>query len=68
MATIQNIAQIKPSFMRAKTVCQYLSIGRTKLHELATLDPTFPSKITLSPRCVGWTKAQIDAWLESKIN
>ena len=56
-----------PELLRPKTVCQYLSIGRTKLHELDTLDPTFPRKIRISSRCVGWTKTQLDDWLQAKI-
>lgn len=58
--------QPEQAFFRPADACKYLGIGRTKLHELSECDPSFPRKIRISPRCVGWTRAQLDAWLESK--
>ena len=57
--------QTQQAFYRPADACQYLGIGRTKLHYLAELDPTFPRKIRISSRCVGWTRKQLDTWLES---
>ncbi|NVD36821.1 helix-turn-helix transcriptional regulator [Marinobacter lutaoensis] len=54
------------AFFRIADACRYLGMGRTKLNDLAETDPTFPRKIRISPRCVGWTRGQLDAWLESK--
>jgi len=52
--------------LRPKAACLYLGFGRTKLHELHESDPDFPRKIRFSPRCVGWRKADLDAWLDIK--
>ena len=54
------------AFLRPADVCQYLSIGRTKLHTLEKSDPDFPPKTRISIRCVGWRKDQIDGWLQKK--
>ena len=61
-----NPQQSQQAFFRPSDACQYLGIGRTKLHYLAELDPTFPSKIRISPRCVGWRRADLDQWLDRK--
>lgn len=58
--------QTEQAFFRIADATRYLGIGRTKLRDLSETDPTFPRKIRISPRCVGWTRAQLDAWLQSK--
>ena len=55
-----------PAFLRPKDASRYLGICRTKLHFLSEQDPDFPRKIILSPRLVGWRKADLDTWLELK--
>jgi len=59
--------QSEKAFLRPADACRYLGIGRTKLHNLSETDPDFPKKIRISPRCVGWTREQLDAWLEKKL-
>ncbi|PFG53114.1 AlpA family transcriptional regulator [Marinobacter sp. LV10R520-4] len=64
-------AGIEPANMDAllshmADACRYLGIGRTKLHNLSETDADFPRKIRISPRCVGWTRSQLDAWLDAK--
>jgi len=54
------------AFFRPADAEKYLGIKKTKLRDLTETDPTFPRKIRISPRCVGWTRAQLDAWLASK--
>lgn len=54
------------AFLRPSDACRYLGIGRTLLNELAERDANFPRKIRISPRCVGWTRGQLDAWLKEK--
>ncbi|WP_417500578.1 helix-turn-helix transcriptional regulator [Marinobacter sp.] len=63
---MQPQAQPDQAFFRPADACKYLGIGRTKLHTLSEYDASFPRKIRISPRCVGWTRAQLDSWLESK--
>ena len=54
------------AFLRPADACRYLGIGRTLLNELSERDANFPRKIRISPRCVGWTRGQLDAWLSDK--
>lgn len=63
---MQPQAQPEQAFFRPADASRYLGIGRTKLHNLAETDPDFPRKIRISPRCVGWTRGQLDAWLNAK--
>ena len=60
-------SQTNKAFFRPAAACEYLGVCRTKLHNLHESDPTFPRKIILSARCVGWTKDQLDNWLASKM-
>lgn len=53
----------EPAVLRPKQACAYLGFGRTQLHYLENNDPTFPRKIRFSVRCVGWRRADLDAWL-----
>lgn len=55
-----------PDFLRAKTICKYYDFSRSTLYKLSETDPDFPRKIILSPRCVGWLKTEIDAYLLGK--
>ena len=57
---------IPQAFYRPAIAAAYLGMGRTKLHTIHETDPTFPRKIRLSARCVGWRKADLDRWLEQK--
>lgn len=57
---------IQQAFFRPADACKYLGIGRTKLHYLSEYDDSFPRKIRISARCVGWSKNQLDAWLTKK--
>lgn len=61
-----NQTQMNKGFLRPAEACSYLSMGRTQLHNLHETDETFPRKIRLGRRCVGWTKAQLDEWLDLK--
>ena len=61
--TAQHTPERKQALLRTKDACTYLGIGRTKLHYLHETDPTFPRKIRISPRCVGYLKESLDAWL-----
>lgn len=54
------------AFFRPADACFYLGVCRRKLHDLSENDPRFPIKIRLGPRCVGWRKSDLDAWLDIK--
>ena len=63
MAATSN--QQQAAFLRPAAACSYLGMCRTQLHYISETDPTFPHKIRISSRCVGWTRKQLDTWLES---
>ena len=54
------------ALLRQKGACSYIGNGRPKLHELHENDPTFPRKIRLGSRSVGWRREDLDRWLEQK--
>ena len=51
---------------RPADTCAHMSICRTTLWRLERTDPDFPKKIRFSPRCVGWRKCDLDAYLAKK--
>jgi prophage regulatory protein len=57
---------IKQALLRPAMACAVLGISRTGLHRLSENDPTFPRKIVLSKRCVGYRAESLNAWLKSK--
>lgn len=57
----KSVALPPAQLSRPKAACALLGIGRTKLWQLSEIDPRFPRKIVLGPRCVGWrTDALLD--------
>lgn len=58
--------QTDQNILRPAQACQYLGISRTSLHYLHEQDPTFPRKIRLGARAVGWRRESLDSWLEAK--
>ncbi len=62
------LGSVKQALLRPATACAYLGISRTGLHRLSENDPTFPRKIVLSSRCVGYSAESLAAWLAAKEN
>lgn len=52
--------------LRPKQAAVILGVSRTTLHRLETGDPTFPVKIRITARAVGWRESDLLSWLESK--
>lgn len=59
-------APVKQAMLRPALASLYLGISRTGLHRLSETDPSFPRKIVISSRCVGYLTASLDAWLAAK--
>lgn len=57
---------IRQALLRPAAASAFLGISRTGLHRLSETDPTFPRKIVLSARCVGFRADALDAWLAAK--
>ena len=52
--------------LRNKQAAAYLGISTVTLWRLEQSDPTFPRKIVITSRCVGWRAESLQKWLESK--
>ena len=53
-------------FISPGEAARRLSIGRTKLWQLATRDPDFPKPVQITQRRIGYVKAEIEAWMEAR--
>lgn len=50
---------------RLPVVSSRTGLGRSAIYRLMAKH-AFPSAVQLTPRTVGWPKADIDAWLEAR--
>ncbi len=57
---------IAPAFLRPEEAADYLGMSRRQLYALVESMPGFPAKIEITPRCVGWRRESLDAWLAAK--
>lgn len=46
--------------------CLLLGLKRTTLYVLESTDPTFPRKVVLAPRRVGFMRTELEAWLADR--
>jgi len=58
------------SIIRLKALTQLTGLSRSTIyekqnHRSSRYDPTFPQKIHLGARAVGWFKWEIESWLQS---
>jgi prophage regulatory protein len=58
---------IGQAMLRPSDASAFIGVSRTTLHRLSESDPTFPRKIVLSKRCVGYTKTSLKNWLAAKM-
>ena len=52
--------------LRPQRAAEYVGVSLRQLYNIAAADPHFPRKIIFSPRCVGWRRESLDAWLKAK--
>lgn len=52
--------------LRMKQVVERTRLSRATLYVLLSTDPTFPQKIKLTARTVGFLESEIDAWIEAR--
>ena len=50
---------------RLPAVCEVTGLSKATIYRLLARGE-FPARVKLSPRCVGWRVAEIDAWLEDR--
>jgi predicted DNA-binding transcriptional regulator AlpA len=54
------------AMLRPAAASLFIGVSRTTLHRLSEADPSFPRKIVLSSRCVGYTPISLTNWLAAK--
>lgn len=54
--------------LRMKQLIERTRLSRATLYVLMAGDPTFPRKIKLTARTVGWLESEVDAWITSRAN
>ena len=57
------VAQI--AIYRLPAVCEVTGLSKATIYRLLARGE-FPERVKLSPRCVGWRVAEVDAWLAAR--
>lgn len=52
--------------LRMKQLIERTNLSRATLYVLMSSDPTFPRKIKLTARSVGFLESEVDAWIASR--
>lgn len=52
--------------LRMKQVIERTNLSRATLYALAAADPTFPRKIKLTARTVGYIEQEVEEWIISR--
>lgn len=53
--------------IRAKEVAKITGLAEPTLYKLENDDPTFPKKVQIGPKAIGWVKQEITNWVAKKI-
>lgn len=64
-ATAPELRPDPSDTLRLPKVRQRTGLGRSTIYRLIA-QGQFPCAVQLTPRAVGWHKADIDAWLEAR--
>lgn len=52
--------------LRMKQLIERMNLSRAMLYVLMSTDPTFPKKIKLTARSIGFLESEVDAWITSR--
>lgn len=65
----QMVRQIDKSLriLRMKQLVERTGLSRATLYVLMSTDPTFPAKIKLTARSVGFLESDVDQWISSRM-
>lgn len=55
-----------PKLLRLSEVIQRVGIKKTKIYKLQG-EGTFPMRVKITPRAVGWIEDEIDVWITERI-
>jgi len=53
--------------LRMKQLVQRTGLSRATLYNLMTLDPSFPKRIKLTERTIGFLENEVKEWLEARL-
>ncbi|GGO81946.1 hypothetical protein GCM10011348_22130 [Marinobacterium nitratireducens] len=56
----------KSQILRPTHAANFISVSRATLYRIAKNDPTFPRKIRIGERCVGYRESDLSKWLEAR--
>lgn len=59
-------APARPRLIRRKEVLSRIGLGQTSLYQLIR-DGKFPAPIPVSVQAVAWLEAEVDAWIQQRI-
>ncbi|MFM2589433.1 helix-turn-helix transcriptional regulator [Vibrio sp. TBV020] len=57
-----------PQIIRAKEVMSMTGLSKSALYSIAKDDETFPKRVQLGSRAIGWVKQEVVTWLNNKID
>ncbi len=52
--------------LRIKQLIERTNLSRATLYVLMATDPTFPKKIKLTARSIGFLESEVDGWIQSR--
>ncbi len=65
MVNLEAYGMTNSRILRIGQVLERTGMTRTTWYRLCRTDPTFPRRIQLGPRCVGFLEHEVDAWISS---
>lgn len=61
-----SLPEQSSKLLRPKEAAMFLGISRTTLWRLYEIDPSFPRKVVVSSRCVGWRLDALSHYMTNK--
>jgi prophage regulatory protein len=68
VATPQTARQLDKALriLRMKQLIERTNLSRATLYVLMATDPTFPKKLKLTARSIGFIESEVDGWIEAR--
>ena len=63
---METVARPK-RLIKINTVKDMTAMGKTKIYQLIT-EGTFPRPADLGPKSVAWSEAEVEDWIQNKLN
>ncbi|MGG2042573.1 helix-turn-helix transcriptional regulator [Burkholderia gladioli] len=65
-ALVAHLPENALRVLRIKQLIERTNLSRATLYGLMSNDPTFPRKIKLTARSIGFLESEVDAWIHSR--